>query len=160
MPYGDRCKAARTEVPAFTGKPDYSSEAFVVKLNTAYSTYAISASDRVQLALSRFEGEATKFQVELTSELALEGKEIPFDEFKHKLLTRFPVPTEETPQYLLLHKLQLGNDMAKFIQNFNRQVSRAGTGELANQNMLQEIFLSNLGGNLCQIVEQTRPEAG
>ena len=91
MPYGERHKAGRLEVPAFTGKPDYPSEAFLVKLETSFSTYLILQKDWVRFALSRSEGKATKFQVELTLELAGQEGQLAYEAFKHKLLARFPV---------------------------------------------------------------------
>lgn len=159
MPYGERYKAARLEVPAFTGKPDYTAEAFLIKLKTAFSTYGLSPSDWVRFALSRFEAEATKFQVELTAELPA-GQELTFDELEHKLLARFPVPPGDSAPYFLMHKLHLGDNLSRYLSHFNREVSRLGTGELAKQALLQEIFLSALGGDLRQLVEQARPENG
>ena len=53
-----------------------------------------------------------------------------------------------------------GNQLTRYVQEFNRQVSRCGSGEQAWQAMLQELFLTGLSCNLRQIVEQSRPELG
>ena len=102
MPYGDRYKAARQEVPPFEGKHTYTVEAFLVKLATAFLVYNIAQTDYVAFAFSRLEGEATKFQVELQSEYpAGAPSALTYNELKARLESRFPVPTEESAEYSL-----------------------------------------------------------
>ena len=126
-PYGQRYKDARLEVPAFVAKPDYTSQQFMLKVHTAIGSYGIHEDDHVRFALSRLEGEASKFQLELSAEGAAPTPTLGCET---RLLARFPVPTLERAQYQLLHKVCLkGNNMAKYIQEFNTQVGRAGSGE-------------------------------
>ena len=158
LPYKDRYFAARDETPPFEGKSSYPPEAFYTKVTYSCDTYKIAESDRVRLAISRLESDAAKFQAELTV-----SGEMPstLEGLYAKLKARYPVSPEETAPYLLLHKTNMaGNNLPKFVQEFNRQVSRVGSGEAAWQSMLQELFLTGLSGNLRQIVEQSRPELG
>ena len=61
---------------------------------------------------------------------------------------------------MLVHKTKLrGANLAKYIQYFNKQVGKAGTGEVGLQQMLQGVFLTGLGA-LRQQVEQAKPEGG
>ena len=159
LPFKDRYQGARDEVPVFEGKTSYSAEAFYTKVVFDCDTYFITAaSDRVRIAMSRLEGDAAKFQVDLS-----QTGEMPstLEELSAKLKARYPVSPEETAPYLLLHKVSLtGNQMSKYLQEFNRQVSRLGPGEAGLQQLLQELFLSGLPTSLRQIVEQSRPEMG
>ena len=161
-PYHERYKLARQQIPSFTGKADYSSESLMVKIKAAVATYAINPSDWVKLTLSSLDGRATEFQQELDNE-AKEPGAVPltFDQLEQRLKQRFPVATEDSPQFIMCHKLAFqGNNMAQYVSHFNQQVSRAGTGEAANQALLQEVFLSKLGKDLRLAVEQSRPEQG
>lgn len=159
LPYKERYHGARDEVPIFEGKQNYTAEAFQTKVVFACDTYAITApQDRVRITLSRLEGDAAKFQVDLA-----QMGELPstLEELFSKLKARYPVSPEETPAYLLVHKTSLqGVQMARYLQEFNRQVSRLGPGEAGLQQLLQELFLSGLPIGLRQIVEQSRPEMG
>ena len=158
LPYKDRYQGARDEIPPFEGKPVYNPEAFYTKVVFSCNTYGIPAEDRVRIATLRLEGDAAKFQAELTT-----AGEMPstLEELYAKLKARYPVSPEETAPYLLVHQVSMqGSHLARYVQEFNRQVSRAGSGEQAWQNMLQELFLSGLSGNLRQVVEQSRPEMG
>ena len=160
-PYHERYKLARQQVPSFSGKADYSSESLLVKIKAAIETYAISPKDWVDLTLSCLDGRATEFQTELVAEVKESGKgPLTFEMLEQRLKQRFPVATEESPQYVMCHKLTPGNNMALFISSFNQQVSRTGHGEPANQDLLQEVFMSKLGKDLRLAVEQSRPEAG
>ena len=158
LPYQERYFGARDEIPAFESKNVYTPEAFYTKVVFSCDTYQIPAEDRIRIAVLPLEGDAAKFQAELTA-----SGEMPstLEGLYNKLKARYPVPPEETAPYLLLHKISMsGNQLARFVQEFNRQVSRGGSGEQAWQAMLQELFLSGLSGNLRQIVEQSRPELG
>ena len=160
-PYHERYKLARQQVPSFSGKPDYSSESLLVKIKAAIDTYAINPKDWVDLTLSCLDGRATEFQTELVAEAKVSGTgPLTFEVLEQRLKQRFPVATEESPQYIMCHKLAPGSNMAHFISLFNQQVSRAGIGEPANQALLQEVFLSKLGKDLRLAVEQSRPESG
>lgn len=76
------------------------------------------------------------------------------------LMQRYPVPTEESAAYVLFNKLVMkGVELAKFIQQFNQQAQRLGSGDLGLQAMLQEVFLSGMPNELRQLVEQSRPKA-
>ena len=75
-------------------------------------------------------------------------------------MARFPIAPEDAASYVLVHKTKLqGANLAKYIQDFNKQVSRAGTGEVGLQQMLQEVFLTGLGA-LRRQIEQAKPEGG
>ena len=62
------------------------------------NTYGIPAEDRVRIATLRLEGDAAKFQAELTT-----AGEMPstLEELYAKLKPRYPVSPEETAPYLL-----------------------------------------------------------
>ena len=158
-PYGQRYKDARLEVPAFVAKPDYTSQQFMLKIHIAIGSYGIHEDDHVRFALSRLEGEASKFQLELSAEGAAATPTL--GQFETRLLASFPMPTLERAQYQLLHKVCLkGNNMAKYIQEFNTQVGRAGSGEAGLNALLQELFLFYLGPDLRRAVELSRPIDG
>ena len=158
LPFDKRYKLAQDNIPAFEATSLYNVDSFITKLGTANDTYHIPPQDQVTLALSRLAGEATGFQTELR-----ETSTIPtdFKVFCDRLRLRFPLPPEETAPFLLVNELYMkGTLLAKYIQDFTRQVSRLGSAEAGRTALLQEIFLSGLSGNLRQTVEPTRPEGG
>ena len=159
LPFKERYFGARDEIPVFEGKQSYTAEAFHTKVLFACDTYAITIpTDRVRIAMSRLEGDASKFQVDLAQTGELPAS---LEELFNKLKSRYPVSPEETAAYLLLHKVSLqGNQMAKYLQEFNRQVSRLGPGEAGLQQLLQELFLSGVPLGLRQAVDHSRPEMG
>ena len=109
-----------------------------------YGSYGIHEGDHVRFALSRLEGEVRKFQLELSAEGAAATPTL--GRFEIRLLACFPVPTLERAQYQLLHKVCLkGNNVAKYIQEFNSQVGRANSGEASLNALLQELLLFYLG---------------
>ena len=158
QPYHELYKSAKEEVPMFEGKHTFTAESFLTKLKAAYETYAVLPEDWVKLAKTRLGGVAASFETELAAENNAENATFPV--FKRKLLARFPVAPEDAAAFVLVHKTRLqGANLAKYIQDFNKQVSRAGTGEVGLQQMLQEVFLTGLGA-LRQPVEQAKPEGG
>ena len=66
------------------------------------NTYGIPAEGRVRIATLRLEGDAAKFQAELTT-----AGEMPstLEELYAKLKARYPVSPEETAPYLLVHQV-------------------------------------------------------
>ena len=158
MEYHEQYKYCRDEIPDFFGNNQLTSEAFIVKSEDAIESWHIHEGDQIRLVNNKLKGDAAKLQVDFRE---TNSEPTTFAEWKARFRSRFPVSTEETPAYLLLHKTAMqGGQLAKYIQDINRQVSRLGTGESGRMALIQELFLSNLNGNLRQVVEQSRPEAG
>ena len=62
---------------------------------------------------------------------------------------------------MLLHTTAMqGNKLAKYVQDFNQQAGRLGSGNLGLRDLLYELFLSKLAKDLRRVVEQSRPEQG
>ena len=53
-----------------------------------------------------------------------------------------------------------GNKLAKYVQDFNQQVGRLGSGDAGLRDLLYELYLSKLAKDLRRVVEQSRPELG
>lgn len=157
-PYHERYKAAREEIPVFYGKADYTATSFFTKVDRAADTYGIDPAHLVKLALSRIAGEACRFETDLRKEA--DSASLSYVDFQRKFHSRFPAAPEDAPSFVLMHHTRLGNgNMARYIQDFNKQASRAGPAEVAWKDMQEEIFLNGLGA-LRPLVVQARPEAG
>ena len=156
--YLDRYKSCGLEIPEFEGKSTLSSESFIVKSEIAFEAWGIHAADQLRLASAKLKGEAVKLQVEFKQ---TGNAPSSFAELAARLRARFPVPTEETPAYVLLHTTAMqGNRLAKYIQDFNQQSGRLGSGNPGLRDLLYELFLSKLAKDLRRVVEQSRPEQG
>lgn len=158
-PYLDRYKLAREGVPFFDGRGAYTAPSFITKVKASFATFGVEELDQVPLATSRISGTASSFVNDLARDFS--HTVLSFPEFETHFLSRFPVAPEDTPQFILLHQIKLGGgSLAKYVQDFNAQLSRAGPPRTAWENMLQELFLTGLGLPLRQLVEQARPEGG
>ena len=148
LPYKERYFVAQDGIPAYEGKRCIPRKLYT-KVVFSCNTYQNPAEDRVRIAVLRLEGDAAKFQAELIA-----SGETPstLEELYARLKARYP-GRKKTPLYLLLHKISMsGNQLARYVQEFERQVSRGGSGEQAWQAMLRELP--------DQSVEQSRPELG
>ncbi len=158
LPYQERYKFARDELPEFTAKTDFNSEQFTFKCKTTFAAWSIAEADSIHLCLSKLKGNATNFQVELQDTLPTI---VTFTELAQRLRSRFPVPPEESAAYQLQHKSRMqGVDLPKYTSGFNRLTARLEPGEAGRLALLIELFLTHLSGNLRQLVEQSRPESG
>ena len=160
LPFQDRHKMARDTIPAFSGKSnsDYNVDSFVTKLHTAFDTFAIAPRDQVNLALTRLEGEATRYQTEMRDTGTTPTE---FSDLCVRLRQRFPVPLLETAPYLLIHGVAMkSGNLAQYSQNFSRHVARLGEAEAGRTSLLQELYLTGLDYDLRKVVEQARPENG
>lgn len=156
--YLTRFKLAADSVPTFDGKSSYNAVSFLTKCRGAFQTFDIKEGDKVHFASARIVNSAARFVTDVLPDP--EAPPMPWAEFENQFRARFPVTPEETPQFALLHRTKLtGGQLARYVQDFNTQVSRAGSGDTAWNSMAQELFLSGLG-SLRQQVEQSRPEAG
>lgn len=158
LPFLDRYRGARDDVPVFEGKPSLTSEAFVTKVTTACRTWGITAeSQKVNIAVAKLEGDAAKLVVEFDQH----GLPTTFQSLADIVTQRYPVPTEDSAAYVIRNKLVMtGGNLAKFTQQFNRETQRLGSGETGLQAMLQESYLTGLPTELRQLVEQSRPDTG
>lgn len=158
LPYSERYKFARDELPEFTAKTDLNSEQYTFKCKTTFAAWNIAEADSIHLCLSKLKGNATNFQVELQDTIPTFAT---FSELAQRLRSRFPVPPEESAAYQLQHKSRMqGTDLPKYTSGFNRLTARLESGEAGRLALLIELFLSHLTGNLRQLVEQSRPESG
>ena len=158
MDYVDKYTQCGKEIPDFEGKSTLSSEAFIVKSEVAFEAWGISAEDQLRLASAKLKGDAVKLQIEFRQ---TGTAPTTFAELATKLRARFPVATEETPAYVLLHTVAMhGNKLSRYVQDFNQQVGRLRSGDPGLKELLYELYLSKLAKDLRRVVEQSRPELG